>query len=155
MRLLTVLSFYLAAATSASAETPAVNGTALDHIAIHVRDAGRSAAFYSDVFGLRQVPAPVPFARWLVMSNGTMLHNVEGRSTPVSNAKWDHFALTVPDLAALIARLDAKQIEWSDLQGASRPQVDIRGNGVKQIFIRDPDGYWIEVNDVRRIANGS
>ena len=88
------------------------------------------------------------------MSNGTMLHIVSGRATPVGNGKWDHFALSVLNLAEIIARLDAKGIKWSDFGGSGAPQTRIRGEGVKQIFMQDPDGYWIEVNDARKINNG-
>lgn len=139
------------AATPGFAEQPVPEIAALDHLAIHVRDVDVSTTFYKELFGLRQVPAPVPFARWLVLGNGMMLHIVGGRSTPVSNSRWDHFALTCRDLTAFIARLDAKGIAWSDLQGRPRPQTGFRGNEIKQIFLQDPDGYWIEVNDARAI----
>lgn len=136
---------------SAAPSPPGV--AALDHVALYVRDADRSAAFYKDVFGLEQVPAPVPFARWLRLRGGVMLHIVGGRQAPESSSRWQHLALSCDDLTAFIARLDAREISWSDLQGRRVPQSDIRGAGVKQIFIQDPDGYWIEVNDVAASLN--
>jgi lactoylglutathione lyase len=27
-------------------------------------------------------------------------------------------------------------------------KINIRADGVKQIFFQDPDGYWIEVNSI-------
>lgn len=118
MRILWSLVAYLSvAAVPLRSEPPIADAAGLDHVAIFVRDADRSAAFYRKLFGLRQVPAPVPFARWLVMGNGTMLHIVGGRTAPVRNARWDHLALAVPDLAALIARLEAKGVTRSDLRG--------------------------------------
>lgn len=138
-----------------SAELPSPPGiAALDHLALYVRDVDKSTAFYKDLFGLRQVSAPVPFARWLVLSNGAMLHIVGGRSTPVSNSRWDHFALTCANLTTFVARLKAKGIQWSDVQGRPRVQAGIRGEGVKQILLQDPDGYWIEVNDARTSPQG-
>ena len=77
-----------------------------------------------------------------------MLHIVGGRTEPVIREKWDHIALSIASLPKLIALLDGKGIKWSDLQGRLRPQTDIRRKDVKQIFIQDPDGYWIEINDV-------
>lgn len=136
-------------AAPAAAEQPAMKMPALDHIAIHVRDVDRSAAFYTDLFGLKQTPAPVSFARWLKLANGLTLHIVGGRKEPVNNERWDHFALTCTDMTAFIAKLEAKGIAWSDLQGKRQTQTNIRGEGIKQIFIQDPDGYWVEVNDVR------
>jgi lactoylglutathione lyase len=126
----------------AAAQTVAA---ALDHVAIHVRDADASATFYKTVFGLKQIPAPVPFARWLVMSNGVTLHIVAGRKTPVEHAKWDHIALACADMDKMIQTLKEKGIPWTDIEGRNVPQV--RADGVKQIFIQDPDGYWIEIND--------
>jgi len=33
-----------------------------------------------------------------------------------------------------------------DLEACSRAG-EVRPDGVKQNFVRDPDGYWIEIND--------
>lgn len=117
----------------------------LDHIAIYVRDADRSAAFYKELFDLRQVPAPVPFARWLMLADGSMLHIVPGRPSRVTNARWDHIAFAVPDLTEMVRRLEARKLRWSDINDNPAPQT--RPDGVQQIFIQDPDGYWIEIND--------
>jgi hypothetical protein len=46
---------------------------------------------------------------------------------------------------SFIAQLDRRHVAWSNMEGGHSPQV--RSDGVKQIFIQDPDGYWIEVND--------
>ena len=35
------------------------------------------------------------------------------------------------------------------MAGNHSPQV--RSDGVRQIFIQDPDGYWIEVNDAPKV----
>lgn len=117
----------------------------MDHVAISVADADKSAAFYQALFGFRQVHAPFPTARWLVMGNGVMLHIVGNRSEPSPHSRWDHLALACADMDAFIANLDARHISWSNMEGGHVPQL--RGDGVKQIFIQDPDGYWIEIND--------
>ncbi len=129
------------AQAQAAAQTPA----ALDHVAIFVADLDRSVAFYSDLFGFREVSAPFPIARWLVTGNGLMLHLAKGRSAPVENPKWVHMAFAWGPMAEIIASLDAKKIPWSDIQGRHEPQI--RPDGIKQIFVQDPDGYWIEIND--------
>lgn len=125
--------------------TSARTAAALDHVAIHVKDVDKSADFYKTAFGLKQVQAPVPFARWLVLSNGTMLHIVAGRKVPVANPKWDHIALACDDMKAMIAGLEANGIAWADIEGKPAPQI--RADGVQQIFVQDPDGYWVEIND--------
>lgn len=123
----------------------------LDHVAIHASDLAKSVAFYTSLFGFKEIPAPVPFARWLVMKNGVVLHIVTGRPGHQAQARsrWNHLALTCPDLGAFVTELEKRGIAWSDIEGRVRTaQSDIRGAGVKQIFIQDPDGYWIEINDV-------
>lgn len=130
---------------SVLAQNVEARSAALDHVAIYVADLDRSASFYREVFGFREVPAPFPIARWFVTGNGLMLHIVKGRSVPVETTKWDHVAIAWGPMDETIATLDSKKIAWSDIQGNHAPQV--RPDGVKQIFVRDPDGYWIEIND--------
>jgi lactoylglutathione lyase len=132
-------------ATPVSAEHVSPRTAALDHVAIYVADLDRSVAFYRDVFGFREVPAPFPIARWMVTGNGMMLHIARGRIVAVDNPKWEHFAIASGPMKETIAVLDAKKIAWSDMQGRHAPQV--RPDGVEQIFVQDPDGHWIEIND--------
>jgi lactoylglutathione lyase len=137
---LAILSNRLGAAEPVRSTAPS-----FDHLAIYVSDLNKSAAFYKDLFHFDEIKAPFPIARWLVMGNGVMLHMVAGRPTSVENTKWDHFAIAGASINGMIAELDRKHISWTDIQGKHEPQT--RPDGVKQIFIRDPDGYWIELND--------
>lgn len=145
LRFVTAFAVLAVLSRPALAEPPPAGAVVLDHIAIHVRDLDASAGFYRKLFGFGEVKAPVPRARWLVMGNGLSLHIVAGRTEPLNTSKWDHFAVSCADMAGMIARLDAMKIAWSDIQGRHAPQT--RGDGVQQIFVRDPDGYWIEIND--------
>ena len=43
--------------------------------------------------------------------------------------------------------LDKMKIIYSDWPGNSN-KINIRADGIKQIFFQDPDGYWIEVNSL-------
>lgn len=131
-----------AGVSTASSAGPAA---AIDHLALYVSDLKASVTFYKDVFGFKEVPAPFPIARWLVGSNGLALHMVSGRTEPVKRTKWEHFAVACGSMDAMTAALDAKGIAWSSMEGKKVPQV--RPDGVKQIFVQDPDGYWIEIND--------
>ncbi len=117
----------------------------VDHVAIYVSDLQKSVAFYKDVFGFEQVPVPVKIAAWLSMGKGVMLHMIVGRKEPVANSKWDHLSIACSDMAVMTASLDAKHIRWESMEG--KPEPAVRFDGVKQIFIKDPDGYWIEIND--------
>ena len=38
-------------------------------------------------------------------------------------------------------------IEYSDFPG-NLNKINIRPDGITQVFFQDPDGYWIEVNSI-------
>ena len=122
---------------------------ALDHVGIQASDLDRSVRFYTTAFGLSEVQAPFPKteARWLSFGNGQLLHIVAHGRRGVLHNEWDHFALACPDLQANIARLDRMHVAWTDMSGGH--QVQKRPDEVSQIFVRDPDGYNIELNDAR------
>ena len=52
----------------------------------------------------------------------------------------------VDAVAQRAAEQDVPVSDWPGVAGA----VSVRGDGVRQIYVQDPDGYWIEVNDVRK-----
>lgn len=111
-------------------------------------DLDKSASFYKTLFGLSEVPAPFPGARWLALGGGLMLHIVGNRTARSEHNRWDHIAIACGDMDAMIAKLADRHIPWINMEGAHTPQV--RPDGVKQIFIQDPDGYWIEINDAKK-----
>ena len=118
----------------------------IDHVAIHVANLERSSAFYRDVFGMEPIRDPTPTVRWL-RAGSRDLHLIAGRATQVSSPNQVHLALRSADLTATIQLLDARKIAWSGYDGTPR-KIDKRFDGVSQIYLQDPDGYWIEVNDV-------
>ena len=153
-KLLAVSAMFAALAATPSlaqqaAPAPAVQ---LDHVALHVGDTQRSVDFYSGLFGLKEIPSPFPPGgpRWMVFANGIELHLQPGRKGPIGTPRQVHFAVTVPDLAPVLAWLKAHNVMWVD--SADRPGMvsHTRTDGVQQIFFQDPDGYWIEVNDVKK-----
>ena len=132
-----------------AASAPALS---LDHVGIQASDLDRSIAFYTRVLGLSEVPAPFPrdAARWIALGGGRMIHIVAHGTPGAPHNRWDHFALACADLDAMIARLDAVHVAWSDMDG--RHAVQTRPDHVRQIFVRDPDGYDIEINDPTAFA---
>jgi lactoylglutathione lyase len=140
-----VLVLLLALVAASSAQQTSLQ---IDHVAIYVADLKTSVDFYQDVFGFQRVPMPLAFAAWLSMGHGVMLHVVAGRKEPVSTSKWDHISFACDDMEKMTNALDAKHIHWESMEGKASPAV--RFDGVKQIFIKDPDGYWIEINDAAK-----
>jgi lactoylglutathione lyase len=143
-------TLFLSIASPSHALMPeAAPALSLDHVGIQSADLDRSVAFYTEVLGLREVPAPFPrdAARWIALGKGRMLHIVAHGAPGAQHNHWDHFALACADLDAMTARLDALKIPWNDMDG--HRAVQARPDHVHQIFVRDPDGYNIEINDAK------
>ena len=121
-----------------------------DHIALHVRDLGKSTQFYRDTIGLQQVADPFKDDRHVFfrLSPRTQLHLIAGAKDALQRDIDVHFALRVPSVESfrqLLARNKVKYFTSKMEEGA----VTTRPDGIKQIYLQDPDGYWIEVNDSR------
>jgi len=152
VRTAVVLVLFCLPATSYQQQPPvSANSTpttvTIDHVALHVADLDASVAFYSGVFGLQEIPAAAKGRRWLSLGKGVALHLLGGRSAPVVDDRSVHVALTSDDLEPILQRLKDRGIAWSDFAGTQATVSTGRSDGVRQIFLRDPDGYWIEVND--------
>ena len=135
---ITVTSYQQRASTST---------VAIDHIALHVADLEASVAFYSGVFGFQEIPAAAKGRRWLSLGNGVALHLLGQRTAAVVDNRSVHVAFTSDNLEPIMQRLKERGVAWSDFAGTQNSVGTVRTDGVRQIFFRDPDGYWIEVND--------
>jgi lactoylglutathione lyase len=151
MKTMAALAAALLAATSLAGAKPAKEEApvAFDHVAINVADQQRSVDFYRGAFGLEEIPAPFPRGgpRWMALSGGISLHIQALPEAPAPPPRAVHFALAVADLAKVTAYLDAHGTKWTDAQGRPGMVQASRTDGVRQIYLQDPDGYWIEVND--------
>jgi lactoylglutathione lyase len=121
----------------------------LDHVALQVKDLARSAAFYKEVLGLKEIPAQYPGIRWLAVGDGQAIHLLPGRVRKVTDQE-SHLALATTDLAPVIAALNARHVAWTDGNGKTGVVSHARADGVGQIYIEDPDGYVVEINDGAR-----
>ncbi len=138
------------ATASASAQTTPVTPAQAEHVAIQASDIDRSATFYHEAFGLRLIPTPLKNRRWLDLGNGMALHILDGRIAPKPSNRDEHLALHVDDLATVTAWLDAHHLAWTNFTGEPR-KMQHRFDGVRQIYVQDPDGYWLEVGDSRGV----
>lgn len=124
---------------------------AVNHIAIHVENLDASERFYRDVLGLKPMPTQLsPTMKWLA-TGGFELHLIGGRTRPVETPREVHLAFRVSDLRPITAKLDGRRVSWGNFAGESGV-YQLRGDGVLQIYFRDPDGYWIEVNQLPKKA---
>ena len=148
LRAICVFALALAPVLSLAQEEPA--GTiSFNHVALSVEDVDRSAAFYRDIFGLTEITnrTEIPGIRWFSFDEGKELHLISVGNPPGPMPKELHFALTTTNFDGLIDVLRSSGVEFSDFPG-NVGQVSIRADQTRQIYLRDPDGYWIEVNSV-------
>lgn len=124
------------------------NSAEFDHTTVHVRDLQKSANFYEKVFGLQQMKHPFHDTNhvWFRVGGHQQLHVVgDAKEASASRDIEVHFAFRVPSIPDFTAHLDQMQVKYRSFDGSGK--VTNRPDGVHQIYLQDPDGYWIEVND--------
>lgn len=119
----------------------------LAHTMLRVRDLDAALAFYCGFLGLREV------RRGTIGDEATLVfltddeesyhleltHNHDGRDYELGS-QFGHVALTVDDLEAVVARVE-REGWW---YRRSKPSA-----GTPYIFVKDPDGYDIEILQAR------
>lgn len=127
-------------------EFPAPQDGFLVTVFLTVADIDRSVAFYRDVLGATVVrpqdPATVRLANiWILMNPG-------GGPTPdkpgIRLAPPDDMARATMFLNLRVADIAAAHAEWQ-ARGANFLTPPIRRRGEIRCYLRDPDGYLIEV----------
>ncbi len=118
----------------------------LGHIVLYVRDVEKSAAFYRDILGWRQIPAPMQGAA--VFSSGRTHHELpliqvgpQAQSIPKGRRLGlYHFGLKVGDTDdELREAIQKVQSAGVTIVGASDHTV------THSLYILDPDGNEIEL----------
>jgi catechol 2,3-dioxygenase-like lactoylglutathione lyase family enzyme len=125
----------------------------LDHVSLLVRSLEQSSKFYTDVLGFYPIRNGTgqPNIRWFGIGGITALHITEADFKDTRLHKQTHFAVYVDEFDSFVAELRAKNVtfwSWAERTG----EVTGRPDGFRQIYLADPDGYWIEVNDHNREA---
>ena len=117
-----------------------------DHDALLVKDLEKSAQFYAEVLGLKEIDNAGlgPKFRWFELENKVQIHLIES-SEQFTPHKGVHLALNIDDLENYMQFLKEANVPFENWQG-EKNTTNTRPDGVKQIYFTDPDGYWIEVN---------
>jgi lactoylglutathione lyase len=124
----------------------------LIHTCYRIADPERSLAFY-EALGLenrRELPIRDEAVNYFLGVPGKDLPELEltyNFETPEAGydvgTGYGHIALTVDDLDATLAELAGKGIE------PERPPYTVREGGSRICFVRDPDGYRVEIIESR------
>ena len=120
----------------------------LNHVALYVVDLKKSVAFYQNIIQIDTVPEPFHDGKhaWFKVGTYSTLHIIEGSKEPVVQDKSHHMCFSVLSLEEFIARLEKHNIFYTNLKGDGKTP-HVRVDGVKQIYLKDPDGYWLEINN--------
>jgi lactoylglutathione lyase len=131
-----------------SMSTVAQNKPRLNHIARYVVDLKSSTQFYQQVVGLDTIPEPFHDGRhtWFSIGIHGHLHIISGAKAKIPHDKNTHLCFSVLSINDYIANLKKNGVEYENWAG-EKNTVTTRVDGVKQLYFRDPDGYWIEIND--------
>jgi lactoylglutathione lyase len=120
-----------------------------NHLALSVKDVDRSVEFYKKVLNLNEITnkTKIDGIRWLSLGEGKELHLISIISEEVMLNKAIHLALTTPNFDEFVKGLEKLNIQYSDWPGTPQ-KINIRADGIKQIYFQDPDSNWIEINSV-------
>ena len=120
-----------------------------NHVGLAVKDLKVSVAFYREIIGLSPLEVPdnmLAIRRWFRVAPGQELHLLLGRENPGANNDKNgaHFSLSIPTNSAdeIEAFLKEKNVPYHRQK---------RFDGAYQIYVTDPDGYVIELNEPKKL----
>lgn len=119
-----------------------------NHTALYVFDLEKSASFYEKVIGIVKIADPFNDGKhvWFRIGEHSQLHVIKGAAAITPHDISVHLSFSVGSLAGFMKHLDEMNVKYGNFSGDSK-QIQLRPDGVHQIYLQDPDGYWIEVND--------
>lgn len=118
-----------------------------DHYSFIVKDLEKVGAFYKDVLNLEEIPHPSATSgfRWFRIQGNSQLHLIGKDSVAMEHSKSVHLCLATQKLDELIAYLEEKGVTYWDWPGKENA-VTLRADGVRQIYVKDPENNWVEIN---------
>ena len=115
------------------------------HVSVTVTDVGKAREFYSETLGFQEIARPAfdfPGV-WYSLGGDLQLHIIlndqlvrPAVEREKIQARYAHFALWTEDCDATAARIEALGLPCRDV--FSGP------TGLRQVFVKDPDGNMVE-----------
>ncbi len=145
MKRLVLLSLIIASFYGLKAQSQQVR---FDHMSIVVNDLEETIDFYTKILGFHKIDDPTGVATidWMENEAGQQLHFSQGDMSDIKFTKSVHMSFGVDALSPFISNLEKYSIAYESWAG-EKSSITIRSDGIRQIYIRDPNGYWIEIND--------
>ncbi len=142
------LLFFFAVAMAINTQAQMKKNPTLNHAAVYVYDLQKSAGFYKNIIGLESIREPFHDGRheWFRIGPHSQMHLIAGAKSIVNHDKDSHLCFSVSSMEDFIANLNKNQVPFENWVGESN-KITVRPDGVKQIYFKDPDGYWIEINN--------
>ena len=146
-----IIFFFLVSILSAHCFAQQQQKASLNHIALYVVNLKTSSLFYKNIIGLDTIPEPFHDGKhvWLSVGPKSHLHLIEGAKEKTSHEKNSHLCFSVSSVPEFVKNLEKNKVEYENWAG-DKNTITNRVDGVKQIYFRDPDGYWIEINDAKQ-----
>jgi lactoylglutathione lyase len=143
-----LLSFAFTMIVSHTTKAQANDHPSLNHVAVYVNDLQKSGDFYKSIVGLEMIPEPFHDGRhiWFKIAAHSQLHLISGAKTVEEHDINAHLCFSVSSMEKFIDNLTKNKVpfySWQREEGKITKRVD----GVQQIYFKDPDGYWIEINN--------
>ncbi len=120
----------------------------VNHIAVHVSNLDSSKEFYQKIVGLEEIEEPFKdgLHAWYDLGGGAALHIIEAPNVPTQISKVNHLCFSMKDMDAFIKTLESTNYPFESWPG-EKGKITTRVDGIRQIYIQDPDGMWLEIND--------
>ena len=120
----------------------------INHTAIYVVNLAASKHFYQQIIGLDTLADPFNDGKhaWLKTGPSIALHLIDGAATKKEYYKNQHTCFSVASVKSFTTILQQNNMSWEDVSG-KKGAITMRVDGVQQIWLQDPDGYWVEIND--------
>lgn len=115
------------------------------HVSVTVTDVAKAREFYSETLGFEEIPRPAfEFPGiWYSLGGDLQLHIIAndqhvrpGAEREALQARYPHFALWTDDCDATAAKIEKLGLSCRDV--ISGP------TGLRQVFVKDPDGNMVE-----------
>ncbi|MDP9040810.1 MAG: VOC family protein [Bacteroidota bacterium] len=131
-----------------SLQTRAQSKPHFNHLTVYVTDLARATNFYTSVMMLDTIPEPFhdQHHTWFKITEHGELHVVSGAKQDIPHDVNIHLAFTVPDIQEFMKHLDQLGVKYGNWKGDDK-KIQMRPDNISQIYLQDPDGYWIEVNN--------